>query len=164
MNLPPYDTFPNLSGSNLLMREIQDSDLEDILEISVYDGVKASNIAQAAAMQKKINQNYQDGESIHWGIADPSNNKIVGTCGYYRGLDKGAGELGCVLRPAFRGQGFMTSALELAIDFGLNHIGLSRIFAITSQKNDQAIKLLERLGFVKIAEIENDQLEYERTL
>ncbi len=164
MNLPPYTTFPNLSGSNLLMREIQESDLEDILEISFYDGVKASNIAQAAVMQEKINQNYRDGESIHWGIADPVNNRIVGTCGYYRGLDKGAGELGCILSPAFRGQGYMTAALQLAIDFGLNHIGLNRIFAITSRNNPKAMNLLERLGFVKIAEVENDQLEYERTL
>lgn len=30
--------------------------------------------------------------------------------GYYRGFENASGELGCVLLPQFRGQGFMTSA------------------------------------------------------
>ncbi|MFN0035153.1 MAG: GNAT family N-acetyltransferase [Saprospiraceae bacterium] len=161
MNLPPYDTFPNLSGSNILLREILNADIKDIVEISRYDSIKAENVEQAAEMQEKINQNYKDGSSIHWGIADKASNAILGTCGYYRGLDKGAGELGCILLPQFRGQGFMAPAIQLAVHFGLNTIGLKRIFAITTKENDKAIRLLERLGFVKIAELENDEIEYE---
>jgi ribosomal-protein-alanine N-acetyltransferase len=61
------------------------------------------------------------------GIADNLTNKIIGTCGYYRGFEKGAGELGCVLLPQHRGQGYMTSALLLAIEFGLNTIGVKCI-------------------------------------
>ncbi|MDO8365523.1 MAG: GNAT family N-acetyltransferase [Saprospiraceae bacterium] len=161
MKLPPYDTFPNLSGNNILLREIQYSDLKHIVEISRYDAIPAKNVEEAAAMQEKINQNYKDGNSIHWGIADKSSNTIVGTCGYYRGLDKGEGELGCILLSQFMGHGYMTAAIQLAIQFGLNDIGLKRIFAITTQQNDKAIRLLERIGFVKIADLEDDEIEYE---
>jgi len=161
MNLPPYDTFPNLSGHNILLREILNTDIKDIVEISRYDAIPAKNVAEAAAMQEKINQNYKGGNSIHWGIADKSSNTIVGTCGYYRGLEKGEGELGCILLPQFVGQGYMTAAMQLAIRFGLKDVGLKRIFAITTLQNDKAIRLLERLGFIKIADLEDDEIEYE---
>ena len=161
MNLPPYTTFPNLSDDNILLREIQYSDIKDIVEISRYDAIPAKNVEDAAVMQEKINQSYKDGNSIHWGIIGKATNNIVGTCGYYRGLAEGAGELGCILLPQFKGQGFMTAAIQLAIRFGLNDIGLKRIFAITTRQNDKAIRLLERLGFVKIADLEDDEIEYE---
>lgn len=160
MNLPPYDTYPTISNETVILRQVLPSDIADILEISFYDAVQATTIEEALAMQEKIDQNFRDGNSIHWGIADAKTNKLVGTCGYYRGFDKGAGELGCVMLPAFRGQGFMTNALQLAIRFGLNDIGLERIWAITTKGNLNAIQLLERLQFVKIADLEQDEIEY----
>ncbi len=49
----------------------------------------------------------------------------------------------------------------LAIDFGINNIGLKRIRAITTKQNERAIKLLERLNFLKVAELEDDKIEYQ---
>lgn len=161
MKLPPYDTYPNISNDKVVLRQILPSDVEDILAISVYDGVYATTVGEALVMQEKNNQNFRDGNSIHWGIADKATNKLVGTCGYYRGFDKDAGELGCVLLPQFRGQGFMTSALQLAIKFGIKEIGLKRIWAITTKGNLHAIQLLDRLQFVKVADLGNDKIEYE---
>lgn len=161
MNLPPYPAFPVLSAENLVLREIQDADIQHILEISFYDGKQAETVEEAAEMQEKINRNYRDGESIHWGIADKNSNRIVGTCGYYRGLANGAGELGCILLPAYRGKGYMSLALQLAIRFGREVVGLQRIFAITSRENERAILLLERLGFVKTTTQEAEELTFD---
>ena len=135
--------------------------MNDLLEISYYDAKQAKNVEQAIEMQAKIDKDYADGNSIHWGIEELSTNKIVGTCGYYRGLDKGEGELGCVLLPQFRGQGFMTNAMQLAIDFGLKNMELKRIWAITSKENNHAIKLLERINFIKLTDLPDDEIEYE---
>lgn len=161
MKLPPYDDFPIIADDKIILREIEVSDLGDLIEISFYDGVQAQTLEEAATMHTKIKKDYSDGNSIHWGIIDSIANKIVGTCGYYRGLDKGEGELGCVLLPQFRKQGYMTSAMELAIEFGRNTIGLKRIWAITSQDNTGAIRLLKRLNFIKVADLENNEVEYE---
>jgi len=161
MNLPPYQDFPIISDEKIRLRQIIASDLNDLLEISFYDAKQAKNVEQAIEMQAKIDKDYDEGNSIHWGIEAISSTKIVGTCGYYRGLDKGDGELGCVLLPQYRGQGFMTNAMQLAIDFGLKNIGLNRIWAITSKQNNQAIKLLERLNFIKLTDLPDDEIEYE---
>lgn len=161
MNLPPYSSYPNIAGDKISLRQIIPTDIKDIIEISYYDAVQATTAEQASEMQAKINKDYSDGNSIHWCIVENITNKIVGTCGYYRGLDNGAGELGCILLPTYRGQGFMSLAMTLAIEFGISQIGLSRIWAETSQDNSNAIKLLERLNFIKIADLADNHIEYE---
>jgi ribosomal-protein-alanine N-acetyltransferase len=161
LTLPPYRIFPTISGDKITLRQIELSDINDLIEISYYDAVKASTVEQAAKMQDKINADYHQGNSIHWGIADKVSNNIVGTCGYYRGLDKGEGELGCILLPQFRGQGYMLAAMQLAIDFGLKDIGLKRIWAITTTENNKAQKLFDRLDFIKLRELPGDEIEYE---
>ena len=161
MNLPPYKTFPIVIGNKISLRAIEASDIEDIIEISFYDAIQAITLEQAQEMQEKINQDYLDGNSIHWGIADNLTNKIIGTCGYYRGFEKEKGELGCVLLPQYQGKGFMSSAMQLAINFGLNNIKLKRIWAITTRQNEKAIRLLERLNFIKIADLDDDEIEFE---
>ncbi|MCT2406113.1 GNAT family N-acetyltransferase [Chryseobacterium antibioticum] len=160
MKLFQHDYFPHITGDRVSLRQIKDADLDDLIEISFYDAIQAKTVQQAAEMQSKINQDYLDGNSIHWGIVDNITDKIVGTCGYYRGLDKGEGELGCVLLSKYYGKGYMTDGMSLAIDFGLNTLGLKRIWAATGQQNVPARKLLERLNFVQIAEAD-DEIEYE---
>lgn len=160
-NRPPYNTFPIVSNDKITLNQIQNSDVIDLIEISYYDAVQAKTVEQAIEMNSKINKDYEVGNSIHWGIFDNKTNKIVGTCGYYRGFENGKGELGCVLLPQFRGQGFMTDAMQLAIVFGLKNMNLKTIWAITSQQNRKAIQLLERLQFKKIQDLEDNDVEFE---
>lgn len=55
----------------------------------------------------------------------------------------------------------MTFAMLLAIEFGINNIGLKRIWAITTKQNEKAIKLIEKLNFIKIADLNDNEVEYE---
>ena len=112
-------------------------------------------------MQEKINRDYINGNSIHWGIIDKQTNSLAGTCGYYRGFESGTGEIGCVLLPGATGKGFMTKAIKLAVDFGINTIELKRIMAITNKENTRAVQLMLRLGFLKVADLDNNQVEFE---
>lgn len=161
IKIPPYDDFPFVSNGKISLRQILNSDIRDLIEISFYDSIQATTLEQAIEMNSKINRDYEAGKSIHWGIVDNLTNIMVGTCGYYRGFYKGQGELGCVLLPKYRGQGFMTSAILLAIEFGIKKIGLNRIWAVTSIKNEKAIKLLERLDFKKIRVLDENEVEFE---
>lgn len=161
LSLPPYTIFPEIIGDQILLRQIVSTDVIDIIEISYYNAVRATTIHEASNMQAAINKDYRNGNSIHWGIADKLTNNILGTCGYYRGLATGEGELGCVLLPQYRGQGYMNAAMLLAIEYGLKTIGLKRIWARTNRQNQKAINLLEKLSFSKVADSEADETEYE---
>jgi ribosomal-protein-alanine N-acetyltransferase len=160
MHLPPYTSFPRLTDKRVLLREVELVDISSIIEISFYNGLPAASLEEAMEMQQKINFNYQNGECIHWAIIDAVTHQIVGTCGYYRGFKESAGELGCVLLPYFRGKGYMTNAMQLAIQFGLKEMGLKRIWAATSKQNQNAQKLLHRLGFIEIGS-DGDTLNYD---
>lgn len=161
MNLPPYTAFPYVQGDRVSLRQILPHDVHALVEISFYDAEQAGSLQQAREMLVRIDRDYRDGQCIHWGIDENSTGKLVGTCGYYRGLDNGVGELGCILLPQYQGRGFMTSAMKLAIDFGKQFVGLKRIHAITDMQNARAIRLLERLNFIKSAITEGNQVLYE---
>lgn len=159
--LPPYDLYPTVANETVRLRPIRGSDIAEVVEISFYDARPAQSIEQALEMQARIDEDYARGDSIHWGIEDLRTGRLVGTCGYYRGFDDATGELGCVLRPAFRGQGFMTQAMALAIAFGRAPMGLARIIAVTTRDNRPAIRLLERLHFRRVSESTDGDLTFE---
>lgn len=161
MKLPPYAVFPEIAADQIVLRQVLPGDMKDIFSIQFYDGVAAKDEAAAIAMQRQIDNDYNQGNSVHWGIADLKSDKLMGTLGYYRGFERGVGELGCVLMEEYRGKGIMTAAMQLAIDFGINYMNLNKITAITSRQNSKAAQLLERLGFVATAVKEEDMLEYE---
>lgn len=161
MNLPPYITFPVVHGDRVSLRQVLPQDVRALVEISFYDAVQAENVEQALEMQARIDRDYREGQCIHWGIEENSTGNLVGTCGYYRGLDNGVGELGCILLHRYQGMGLMTSAMELAIDFGKQFVGLKRIRAVTSLQNGKAIRLLERLDFIKLQILDGNQFVYE---
>ncbi len=161
MNLPPYPIFPEVSSETIVLRQVATADLNDLMEISFYNSIPAKSLEDAAVMQKRIDLDYQNGSSIHWGIVNKHTNEMMGTVGHYRGFENGIGELGCVLRPNFRGKGYMTTAIKLAAEFGLMNMGLTNVIAITSLQNDKTIKLLERANFIKTAELPEDEIEYQ---
>lgn len=160
MKLPPYTYFPVLQSSELVLREVQTSDLHELLPICFYDGKQALDVKQAIEMQQRINEDYKQGNSIHWLITDANTKKILGTCGYYRGFDDSTGELGCVLLETSRGRGIMTKSMHLAINFGFETIDLERIAAITTIQNKKAVALLSRLQFQETRKITKEEVEY----
>jgi [ribosomal protein S5]-alanine N-acetyltransferase len=87
MLLPPYPTFPNIAGKEISLREILLPDIVDIIEFAFYNAVQATSLQEAIIMLEKINVDYLNGTAIHWGIADNGTNKIIGTCGFYRGFE-----------------------------------------------------------------------------
>lgn len=82
MNIPPFTIFPHIIGEKISLRRILAEDIKDLVEISFYDAIQATTTQEATEIQAKINKDYNDGNSIHWGIVDNKTNKILGTCGY----------------------------------------------------------------------------------
>lgn len=160
MNLPPYPVFPELSNERVLLRAVTKADIAQLREISFYDAKLAESPEQAWQMQEHIDRDYREGHGIHWCIEEIAAKCVVGTCGFYRGFHNEEGELGCVLRPAFHGKGYMTEAMKLAIDFGFDVIGLQKIIANTTMQNQKAIRLLERLAFKNTGKLSGKDLRF----
>ncbi len=163
LNLPPYHPFPVLETAELLLRRINLEDVDDgMVEIAYFDGTKATDVKGTIEMVEKIEGIYAQGGMIHWGIFEKESGDLVGSCGYYRGFKDGIGELGGILRSAYRNKGLMAPAMEAVIDFAFKSMGLNRVMAITSKKNIAAQKLLDKLGFVYQEDFEETNLKYVR--
>lgn len=140
-------TFPRLSNVDLILRRVVPSDASAVQEISYYDGVAAATVEEAAVMLEQIERDYDQGDSVHWGICVRGSDEVLGTCGFYRGYPDNVGEIGYILRVAYRGRGIMTAALRQVVAFGLNEMHLAGVVAYTDPTNAASVGVLKRLGF-----------------
>jgi ribosomal-protein-alanine N-acetyltransferase len=140
---------PTLAGRRVVLRAVRPDDVADIVDISVYDGVAATNEAEALAMLRRIEADTERGETVHWGICLAGRDAVVGTIGFYRGFRDGTGEVGYVMRAPFRRRGLMREALALVVAHGFGPLGLATVEARTAPDNAASIGLLGRLGFAR---------------
>jgi [ribosomal protein S5]-alanine N-acetyltransferase len=147
MNLPPYSIFPELRHSEVLLRELTFTDIPSVLEILTYDGKPATTFEEGMETANRIHRNYLEGDTLNWLIEVRGAQEPAGFIGYYRGFENGVGELGFILKPKFRGLGLMSTALRLAVEFGINEMKLNKVTAFTMPGNKNAIAVLSRNGF-----------------
>ena len=151
-----FETVPELSNHRLLLRGILPSDVATIIEIMAYDGIAATNEAEARHILQKTDADRANGDSILWGIWLKETNELVGSISFHRGYSDNVGEVGYALKTAYRGRGIMTEAVQLVVDFGLSVIKLNNVVAYTSPANGASAKVLHRAGFHQVKSDDND--------
>ncbi|MBN9297211.1 MAG: GNAT family N-acetyltransferase [Filimonas sp.] len=162
MYLPPYKTFPELAiGDDIALCELMpNQEIDDVVDLSYYDGEKAATKDDALVLLHKIKEDYTKGDSIHWGIKDTRNGEVVGACGFYRGFNNETGELGYLLREPYHGKSIMANALQAVIKFGFTVMNLKKLRVVTHAKNTHTQSLLKKLRFKKERKLDNDALEF----
>ena len=152
-----FSKIPVLSNHRITLRGLELSEAAAIIDISVYNGVFATNETEAAHILEQINADIAKGESLHWGIFLNGTDEIAGTCGYYRGFAENSGEIGYILRESYRGKGLMTEAVQLLVDFGFKTLKLDQIIAYTDLSNSASAAVLQRAGFTEVQAADGDR-------
>lgn len=94
-------------------------------------------------------EHYAQGKAEQWGIEHRADGLLIGRCGFVRYSTAHArAELGYALSRAYWGQGYMTKAVEAAIGFGFETLGLHRIDAVCLSTNAASQRVLEKVGFM----------------
>lgn len=77
-------------------------------------------------------------------------NLIIGDCALHH-LDKQREEIviGGSLFPEYWGRGYMQAAFELLTDIAKQELGVKALLGLTKTSNTKAIRLVEKMGFVK---------------
>ena len=85
----------------------------------------------------------------------------IGICGILQREALPDPDLGFAFLPAYWGQGFAFEAAAAVRSYARSQLGVGRLLAITSPRNDASIRLLERLGFrfERMTRLENDGTE-----
>jgi len=150
-----FSTFPTLTTSRLILREIIPTDAADLFsfhsdpEVQKYDSdPPMREIAEAVFLIEKITQWFTSGQAISWGIAFKEENRLIGGLGFYFwGKAYYKTELGyTVARPYWR-RGIAAEAVRALMQFGFETLHLHRINADTRMDNLASVRLMQKLGF-----------------
>lgn len=136
----------------MTLRKALISDASDAREFTVYDGVPVATDEEAVAVLRRIEDDQERGEAIHWGICPAGWERVVGTCGYYRGFADQVGEIGYILGDRYRGRGYMAESVRLAVGFGFEVMELATVVAYTDATNLPSMAVLRRCGFTEVAD------------
>lgn len=148
-----FRTFPQLETENLLIRRITLDDSDALFEIFSddevtrhYDLYSYSSLDEVHQLIEFFDDCFEVERGIRWGIAQKSNNRLIGTCGYVW-LREFRGEIGYELNRSHWRQGIMREALPAILRFGYERLQLNRIEALVMTENHASAKLLHALGF-----------------
>lgn len=148
-----FRTFPHLETENFVLRQIGLDDAEALFEIfsdkevtRYYDLYPYTHLDEATELIEFFDECFEVERGIRWGIAQKTDNRIIGTCGYVW-LRQFRGEIGYDLNRSHWRQGIMREVLPEILHFGYQRLGLNRIEALVMTENNASAKLLESLNF-----------------
>lgn len=93
-------------------------------------------------------------------MAKRESNEIIGVGGLIECSYNNEYEFGYVLEPAQWGKGYATEIGKAQIDYGFNHLGLSRIYASVHKDNIASINVLSKLNLRLLPDIDTNRKDW----
>lgn len=152
-----FDPFPIIETERLILREIKDTDANELFPLRADKNVMqfidrplAETIDDALKLIKIISDGHSNKESITWAITLKDNPELIGTIGFWR-IEKEhyRAEIGYLLNPAQQGKGIMQEAIKVVLQYGFEKMKLHSVEANVNPSNSASIKLLEKNKFVR---------------
>ena len=154
-----FTTFPVLQTERLILRNPQVADAEAIFRIMsdpqvlrYFGSAPMTDPEQALRRIASFHADFAAKEGIRWAITSRSDGRFLGTCGFWRLVKEHfRAEIGYELAPEWWGQGIMPEAIDAALNFGFQSMGLHSVEAQIAPENIGSRRVLEKLGFVQEA-------------
>ncbi len=155
-----------LETERLIIRPITTTDNKQIFnyrsdsETNKYQGFVPLVLSEVDKWIKKNPVKINQPESwFQLVIIEKQSNQLIGDVGiHFIGDDGFQCELGCTLSKEQQGKGFATEAMKVTIDYLFNSLNKHRIIGALDPKNNDSIRLLERLNFRKEAHFKESLL------
>ena len=145
-----------LETERLLLRELDSAtDAEFIFELLntpkflKYIGDRGVRSVKQARdfIENRYRQSYREHGFGLYTVELKNEHIPIGLCGFVSRDTLPAPDLGFAFLPDFEGKGYGFESASALLQFGSEKLGFTRVLAITSQANDDSVKLLEKLGF-----------------
>lgn len=144
-----------IETERLIIRNIEPKDVLDMYEYCSIPEVSEFllwnthlNIETTEGYICSLQERYKKGLYGDWAIELKSNHKMIGTIGY-AALDtvEKRCEIGYVLSPYYRNNGYMTEALSAILDLTFRRIEIKTAVLRIIKENQRSIHLAEKMGF-----------------
>lgn len=161
-----FHPFQNLETERLLLRRLNDNDVNEVLELRGNpENMKfiprplAKNTDDALEHIKMINDKIDENVGINWAVTIKGSDKMIGLLGHYRiQPENHRAEIGYMILPQYQGKGYVTEAIKAVMEYGFNQMNLHSIEAVIDPENYASEKALQKIGFVKEAHILENKL------
>ena len=153
-------TFPLLKTERLTLRQLSDSDAEEILLLrsdplinKFLDRQPSKTLEDALEFINKIKNN----SFSYWAIAQNGNEKLVGTiCLFDVSEEQKKCEIGYELLTEYQGKGIMREAAKKIIEYSIQTLGLKKVDAYTHKDNLSSTNLLKELNFMHLYSMDEE--------
>ncbi|WP_396145619.1 GNAT family N-acetyltransferase [Flavobacterium sp.] len=161
-----FHPFKNLESKRLLLRRVIETDVDEIFELrSNPETMKfiprplAKTKEDALVHFKTIDENIENNKGINWAITLKGNPKLIGIIGHYRiQPENHRCEIGYMILPQYNGQGIVSEAIKMILEYGFNDLQMHSIEAVIDPENKASERVLQKNGFVKEAHILENEL------
>jgi len=148
-------------GAGFVLRRLVASDLEAFQayrsdeELGRYQdwSVKSDAEARACLEEMATVELFQRGEWAQIGIAEPDGLVLIGDIGLFFETDGKGAKIGFTLKRESQGRGIATRAVRAAIGLVFENTEAERVLGIVDARNEPSIRLLERLGMLRIGSV-----------
>jgi len=146
--------FPTLKTENLLLRQFQQSDIENVFlglshpDIIKYYGVSYDTIEATQEQMTFFAELEKNETGIWWAICSLDNTIFYGAGGLNNlSKEHHKAEIGFWLLPSFWGKGLMQETMPIICDYGFQQLNLNRIEGFVESKNSNCKKAMAKLQF-----------------
>jgi [ribosomal protein S5]-alanine N-acetyltransferase len=160
-----FHPFKNLETERLLLRRLAATDVKEIRELRGNSETMkfiprplVTSDEEALAHFKLIDDKIEKNEGINWAITLKGNPKLIGIIGHYRiQPENHRCEIGYMILPQYNGQGIVTEAIKVVLEYGFEDLKMHSIEAVIDPDNVASERVLQKNGFVKEAHIKENE-------
>jgi RimJ/RimL family protein N-acetyltransferase len=151
----PWLTVPRLEGDGIVLREMDERDIPRVIEACTDErsrhwlgGLPSPYTEETARLflhTQKVKAATDEG--VQWAIADPDDDRMLGTISLFdhvRGVEV---EIGYWAHPDARGRGVMTRAVPLVTTWAFAQLGVAKVKIGAATGNTASLHVIETCGF-----------------
>lgn len=158
-------TFPELRTERLTLRSLAHEDIEEVYflrsdatVLQFINNREPATREEAMAWVARVVGENESGNVFQWVLVPHGTERMIGTiCFWNIDRENRKAELGYTLHPDFHGKGLMQEALGAVLPYGIEQLQFRLIEAITHEENLKSRALLERNGFARDEQVENER-------
>lgn len=144
-----------LIGKRIRLRLIEERDAPQLFELysdqevmRYWNHAPWTTLDQADRAIHEARSEHASGVSLHYVIEQLSTKKVIGSCALYSFTQENRrAALGYLLCQSCWGQGYLSEAMRIFIDYAFAELELESIYADVNPDNVASAKALNRLGF-----------------
>ena len=148
-----------LETERLILREIQDTDIDDLFEMDsdpevhkYIENKPVKSKEELLSYIQMLQEQYAKNGTARWAVVDKETKEMLGWAGLKFFDEEVNGhhlfyELGYRFKRKHWGKGYATEASKAILTYGFDTFHMDSIFAMTDPMNTRSRHVLEKLGF-----------------